>query len=106
MYKAFRLAPWNLQKSDKETIRFRKSFEKLHGAPPTGAISLISYSTVMAAITPVLKLNTKEIDASKILEAFQSQRAKIKNYARPNGFAIFELDQNGEKLIGTFKPLN
>lgn len=102
-YSAYRATPWSLDSTDARTKIFRETFKKHRKAEPTGAVSLLSYSTLTATFKALAdnKPNAKSSPIrAQILEAFKAARSKDKNYARPTKYAVYKVTQSGERFDG------
>ncbi len=108
-YSAYRATPWSLDSTDKSVTEFRSKFLKYRKALPTGVASLLSYSTLMAAITPLFGYTADakhELIRAKILTAFQLKRTADPNYARPTKYAVYRVTQSGEVFDGLVSALD
>lgn len=108
-YSAYRATPWSLDATDTRAQKFRADFRKFRQSDPAGAVSLLSYSTLSAALkalednkgasnSPILRI--------RVLEAFKAARKKDKNYARPTKYAVYKVTQSGEQFDGEISALN
>jgi hypothetical protein len=102
-YSAYRATPWSLDATDTRAKVFHETFKKHRKMAPTGAVSLLSYSTLMAAFKALtdskasLKSSTIR---TQILEAFKAARSKDKHFARPTKYAVYKVTQSGERFDG------
>lgn len=102
-YSAYRATPWSLDATDARAKTFREHFKKYRKTVPTGAVSLLSYSTLTAALNALIenKTSTKNDSIrSQLLQAFKAARKKDKNYARPIKYAVYKVTQSGERFDG------
>jgi hypothetical protein len=107
-YSAYRATPWSLDATDAQTKSFKEQFKKYRKVEPTGAVSLLSYSTLS---TPI-KAFASNKPASKttpireqILQAFKEARRDNPNYGRPTKYAIYKVTQSGEVFDGSVSAL-
>lgn len=100
-YSAYRATPWSLDSTDSRTKTFHNAFKKYRKTDATGAASLLSYSTLMAALE-ALKNSKSKVNPvrTKILDAFKVARHKDKNYGRPTKYAVYKVTQSGERFDG------
>ena len=100
-YSAYRATPWSLDSTDSRTKTFRDTFKKYRKTEATGAASLLSYSTLMAAMEALNSFESKVKPVrTRILDAFKAARTKDKNYGRPTKYAVYKVTQSGERFDG------
>jgi hypothetical protein len=107
-YSAFRATPWSLDSTDEHTKSFLRDFKLHRHTDATGAASLLSYSTLIAAVNALKASNTSKPELpmrKRILESFKIARAKDKHYARPTKYAVYKVTQAGEKFDGEVSAL-
>jgi hypothetical protein len=107
-YSAYRATPWSLDATDARAVSFKEQFKKYRKVEPTGAVSLLSYSTLSAPI----KAFASHRPASKatpvreqILEAFKAARRNDPNYGRPTKYVVYKVTQAGETFDGEVSAL-
>lgn len=108
-YSAYRATPWSLDATDARAKQFRDEFKKYRKAEPSGAVSLLSYSTLAAALKALAHNNHASTSTSmriQILEAFKVARRQDKNYDRPIKYAVYKVNQSGERFDGEVSALN
>lgn len=107
-YSAYRATPWSLDATDARAVSFKEQFKKYRKMEPTGAVSLLSYSTLSAPITafashrPASKATTLR---EQIREAFKAARRNDPNYGRPTKYAVYKVTQTGETFDGEVSAL-
>ena len=100
-YSAYRATPWSLDSTDSRTKSFHNAFKKYRKTDATGAASLLSYSTLMAALEALNNSKSKVNPVrTKILDAFKVARNKDTNYGRPTKYAVYKVTQSGERFDG------
>jgi hypothetical protein len=107
-YSAYRATPWSLDSKEARAEQFRKDFKKYRKAEPTGVASLLSYSTLGAALQALTdnKLVTKSSPIrTRILDSFKAALNKDNNYGRPTKYAVYKVTQSGEYFDGEVSAL-
>lgn len=107
-YSAYRATPWSLDATDARAKSFKEQFKKYRKVDPTGAVSLLSYSTLSAPIKAfAIHKSTSESKPlrEKILEAFKEARRNDPNYGRPTKYAVYKVTQAGETFDGEVSAL-
>jgi hypothetical protein len=107
-YSAYRATPWSLDTPDAHTKSFKEQFKKYRKVEPTGAVSLLSYSTLSAPIRAFAshKAASKATPIrEQILEAFKVARRDNPNYGRPINYAVYKVTQSGEVFDGDVSAL-
>jgi hypothetical protein len=102
-YSAYRATPWSLDATDARAVSFKKQFKKYRKVEPTGAVSLLSYSTLSAPIRAFANLKQAQKGMpirDQILEAFKVVRRNDPNYGRPTKYAVYKVTQAGETFDG------
>lgn len=108
IYSAYRATPWSLDSTDERAISFKEQFKKHRKMEPTGAVSLLSYSTLSAPIRALAgqKAASKIGPTRKLLlEAFKDARRIDQNYGRPTKYAVYKVTQSGEVFDGEVSAL-
>jgi hypothetical protein len=108
-YSAYRATPWSLDATDARAILFKKQFKKYRKVEPTGAVSLLSFSTLSAPISAFARhkhASTQTPVREQILEAFKKARSNDQNYGRPTKYAVYKVTQSGEVFDGEVSALN
>jgi len=108
-YSAYRATPWSLDATDVRAKSFRDDFKKYRKTDATGAASLLSYSTLTAALNALTNQGTATKSApirTRILESFKAARSKDKNYGRPTKYAVYKVTQSGERFDGEVSALS
>lgn len=107
-YAAYRATPWSLDAGDVRTKTFLKQFRRFRKTESTSSASILSYSTLMAAVEAIkhdYNPDQKIPLQIRLLKSFQAELKSNKNYARPMKYTVYKVTQSGEVFDSEVSPL-